>query len=164
MHKATLAAFVDVELHPLTVPGPTCPIRTSQGTVVVHEDAMRHAGRLDGLWWLVTHHSEQGTDDVKMPAHEVIRPYPEKGVMASSLRAIKSFIDMAPVDVWTEAHVKAPSTLCVLSHVINRTLTVRLHRHRGETTKAMMSHARLYETLSSCQIDRIAVENVQLST
>ena len=66
--------------------------------------------------------------------------------------------------VWTEAHVKAHYTICVLSHLINRTLTLRLHRHRGDTTKAIMSHERLYETLSSCQIDRIAVENVQLST
>ena len=64
----------------------------------------------------------------------------------------------------TEAHVKAHYTICVLSHLINRTLTLRLHRHRGDTTKAIVSHERLYETLSSCQIDRIAVENVQLST
>jgi hypothetical protein len=164
LHKAKLAAFVDVELHPLTVPGPTCPLRTSQGTVVVNEDAMRHAGRLDGFWLLVTNHSEKGTDDFKMPAQEVIRPYQEQVVIASSFRDIKSFIDIAPVYVWTEAHVKAHDTICVLSHLLNRTLTLRLHRHRGETTKAIMSHERLYETLSSCQIDRIAVENVQLST
>ena len=164
LHKAKLAAFVDVELHPLTVPGPTCPIRTYQGTVVVNEDAMRHAGRLDGFWLLVTNHSEKGTDDFKMPAQEVIRPYQEKVVIESSFRDIKSFIDIAPVYVWTEAHVKAHYTICVLSHLINRTLTLRLHRHRGETTKAIVSHERLYETLSSCQIDRIAVENVQLST
>jgi hypothetical protein len=164
LHKAKLAAFVDVELHPLTVPGPTCPLRTYQGTVVVNEDAMRHAGRLDGFWLLVTNHSEKGTDDFTMPAQEVIRPYQEKVVIESSFRDIKSFIDIAPVYVWTEAHVKAHYTICVLSHLINRTLTLRLHRHRGDTTKAIVSHERLYETLSSCQIDRIAVENVQLST
>jgi len=164
LYKAKLAAFVDVELHPLTVPGPTCPLRTYQGTVVVNEDARRHAGRLDGFWLLVTNHSEKGTDDFTMPAQEVIRPYQEKGVIESSFRDIKSFIDIAPVYVWTEAHVKAHYTICVLSHLINRTLTLRLHRHRGDTTKAIVSHERLYETLSSCQIDRIAVENVQLST
>jgi len=131
---------------------------------VVNEDAMRHAGRLDGFWLLVTNHSEKGTDDFKLPAQEVIRPYQEKVVIESSFRDIKSFIDIAPVYVWTEAHVKAHYTICVLSHVINRTLTLRLHRHRGDTTKAIVSHERLYETLSSCQIDRIAVENVQLST
>ncbi len=164
LHQAKLAAFVDVELHPLKVPGPTGPIRTSQGTVVVNEDARRHTGRLDGFGLLVTNHSEKGTDDFKLPAPEVIRPYQEKGVIESSFRDITSFIDSAPVYVWTEAHVKAHYTICVLSHLINRTLTLRLHRHRGDTTKAIVSHERLYETLSSCQIDRIAVENVQLST
>src|SRR6266702_1798589 len=164
LHQAKLAALVDVELQPLTVPGPTGPIRTSQGTVVVNEDARRHTGRLDGFWLLVTNHSEQGTDDFKLPAQEVIRPYQEKVVIASSFRDIQSFIDSAPVDVWTEAHVKAHYTICVLSHLLNRTLTLRLHRHRGDTTKAIVSHARLSETLSSCQIDRIAVENVQWST
>src|SRR6266700_3078840 len=44
------------------------------------------------------------------------------------------------------------------------TITLRLHRHRGETTKAIVSHDRLYETLSSCQIDRLEVENVHVST
>jgi len=164
LHKAKLTAFVDVALHPLLIPGPTRPIRTYQGTVVVDEGAMRHAGRLDGFWLLVTNHSEKVQDEFPMSAQEVIRPYQEKVVIASSFRDIKSFIDIAPVYVWTEAHVKAHYTICVLSHLINRTLTLRLHRHRGETTKAIVSHDRLYETLSSCQIDRLEVENVHVST
>ena len=164
LHKAKLTAFVDVALHPLLIPGPTRPIRTYQGTVVVDEGAMRHAGRLDGFWLLVTNHSEKVQDEFPMSAQEVIRPYQEKVVIESSFRDIKSFIDIAPVYVWTEAHVKAHYTICVLSHLINRTLTLRLHRHRGETTKAIVSHDRLYETLSSCQIDRLEVENVHVST
>jgi hypothetical protein len=60
--------------------------------------------------------------------------------------------------------VKAHYTICILSHLINRTLTLRLHQHQGETTKDMVSHERLYDSLSSCQIDRIEAENVQLST
>ncbi len=164
LHKAKLAAFVDVELHPLMVTGLTRWIRTYQGTVVVNEPAMRHAGRLDGFWLLVTNHSDKVKGDFQVPAREVIRPYQEKVVIESSFRDIKSFIDIAPMYVWTEAHVKAHYTICILSHLINRTLTLRLHQHQGETTKDIVSHERLYDSLSSCQIDRIEAENVQLST
>jgi hypothetical protein len=164
LHKAKLADFVDVELHPIEVPGPTHPIRTYQGTVVVDEVAMHHAGRLDGFWLIVTNHREKVKGDFRVPAPEVITPYQEKVVIESSFRDIKSFIDISPVYVWTEAHVKAHSTICVLSHLINRTLTLQLHSHRGNTTQDIVSHERLYETLSSCQIDRIEVENVHLST
>lgn len=164
LHKAKLAAFVDVELHPLEVPGHPRPLRTYQGTVGVDEVAMRHAGRLDGFWLLVTNHSEREQDSFQVPAQEVITPYQEKVVIESSFRDIKSFIDIAPVYVWTEAHVKAHYTICVLSHMINRILTLRLHRSRGEITQDIVSHERLYETLSSCQIDCIEVENVPVST
>jgi transposase len=164
LHKAKLADFVDVALHPIEVPGPTHPIRTYQGTVVVDEAAMRHAGRLDGFWLIVTNHIEKVKDKFRVPTPEVITPYQEKVVIESSFRDIKSFIDIAPVYVWTEAHVKAHYTICVLSHLINRTLTLQLHSHRGNTTQDIVSHERLYETLSSCQIDRIEVENVHLST
>src|SRR2546428_9564173 len=41
LHKATLAAFVDVELHPLMVTGLTRWIRTYQGTVVGADPACK---------------------------------------------------------------------------------------------------------------------------
>ncbi|PIP08289.1 MAG: hypothetical protein COX52_00630, partial [Syntrophobacterales bacterium CG23_combo_of_CG06-09_8_20_14_all_48_27] len=79
-------------------------------------------------------------------------------------RDIKSFIEVAPMYVWTAEHVRAHFTICVLSYLINRTLTLRLHRHPGRLTKDVVSHEKLYQALSKCQIDHIKVKNIGIET
>ena len=113
---------------------------------------------------LVTNHSEKKGKGYKVLAQEAIIPYRDNVVIESAFRDIKSFVKVAPVFVWTEAHVKAHYTICVLAHLINRALTLRLHHNEGDATKDIVSHERLYEKLSDCQIDQIEVENVRLST
>ncbi len=124
------------------------------------------AGRLDGFWLLVTNHKEkEGDGDVfRLPPEKAIIPYRDKVVIESSFRDIKSFVEVAPVHVWTEFHVKAHYTICVLAHLFDRTLTLRLHKYPGDLTRDVVSHEKLYQKLSGCLIDRIEVENVGLST
>jgi transposase len=167
LQKAKLKDVVQVTLQPLQIPVNTANttrlVRTWQATVDVDNSAMRHAGRLDGFWLLVTNHTEH--DDEYWPAQELIPPYQEKTVIEAAFRDIKSFIEIRPVYVWTEAHVKAHYTLCVLAYLINRILSLRLHHNSGtEITEHIVSHERLYHELSACQIDCIEVKNVQLST
>ena len=99
-----------------------------------------------------------------MSAREAILPYRDKVVIESAFRDIKSFVEVPPVYVWTEAHVKAHYTACVLSHLINRTLTLRLHEQPGKITQDVVSHEKFYAKLEDCKIDRIEIENVQQST
>ena len=139
-------------------------IRSYKGLLKVDETVLQKAGRLDGFWMLVTNHSEKKGKGFKVSAQEAIIPYRDKVVIESAFRDIKSFVKVAPVFVWTEAHVKAHYTICVLAHLINRALTLRLHHNEGDATKDIVSHERLYEKLSDCQIDQIEVENVRLST
>lgn len=169
MRKVKLTGFVSVKLHVIhkkvrtsNETGPT--IRTYAGTVEVDEEKMRLAGKLDGFWLLVTNHNEKKGKRFKISAQETVMPYRDKVVIESAFRDIKSFVEVAPVYVWTEAHVKAHYTICVLSHLINRTLTLRLHKNEGDVTREIVSHEKLYAKLSKCQIDRIEVENVRLST
>jgi transposase len=169
LHKAKLKDVVHVTLEPLQIPvntgNATRLVRTWQATVDVDDNAMRHAGRLDGFWLLVTNHPEHEHGHLHWPAQELIPPYQEKTVIEAAFRDIKSFIDIRPVYVWTEDHVKAHYTLCVLAYLINRTLTLRLHSNPGtESTEHIVSHERLYQELSACQIDCIEVNNVQLAT
>lgn len=139
-------------------------IRTYRGTVKVDEENMRLAGKLDGFWLLVTNHTEEEDGLFSVSARQAITPYREKVVIEAAFRDIKSFVEVAPVCVWTEAHVKAHYTICVLSHLINRTLTLRLHKDKGTLTKEIVAHEKLYAKLSDCMIDRIKIENVGLST
>ena len=114
-----------------------------KGTVKVDEKKMNDAGKLDGFWLLVTNHIEKEGDSFNISAQQAIAPYREKVVIEAAFRDIKSFVNVAPVYVWTEAHVKAHYTICVLSHLINRTLTLRLHEHKGNLTKDIVSHEKL---------------------
>ena len=161
-----LSKFIDVSLESTYVRGKTdgVKIRTFQGTVLIDKEKKNAAGKLDGFWLLVTNHTEKNSDSFKVSAKEAISPYRDKVVIESAFRDIKSFVEVAPVFVWTEAHVKAHYTICVLSHLINRTLTLRLHRFIGNLTARTVSHEKLYSMLSGCMIDQIKIENVGLST
>jgi transposase len=164
LKRIKLNAFVNVELRLLHVKGGTSTIRTYQATAVVDEQAKRHAQRLDGFWLLVTNHIEKVGNRYKLSAKDAIGPYREKVVIESAFRDIKSFVEVKPVYVWTPAHVKAHYTCCALSHLINRTLTLRLHEKPGDVSKDVVAHERLYEELSDCKVDQIEVQNARLST
>jgi transposase len=167
--KYKLTDFIDVTLQTINLKrkkddGTEQKIRIYRGTVKVDEEKMRLAGKLDGFWLLVTSHTEKEDGLFTVPAKQAITPYRDKVVIEAAFRDIKSFIEVAPVCVWTEAHVKAHYTICVLSHLINRTLTLRLHENKGNLTKEIVTHEKLYAKLSDCMIDRIEIKNVSLST
>ena len=166
--KYKLSSFIDVNLrakHVIRKAGEIeKKICTYLGTIKVDKKSKQVAEELDGFWLLVTNHNEQEGDLFKMSAQQAINPYRDKVVIESAFRDIKSFVKVAPVWVWTEAHVKAHYTICVLSHLINRTLTLRLHKNKGRKTKEIVSHEKLYKKLSGCMIDYIKIENLGLST
>lgn len=169
LEKKKLSGFVDVQLKVEHVrrkaaDGSEREVRTYIGEVVVDEAQMLLAGRLDGFWLLVTNHKEKEGEVFRLPAEEAIIPYRDKVVIESAFRDIKSFVEVAPVHVWTEYHVKAHYTICVLAHLVNRTLILRLHKHPGDLTRDVVSHEKLYQKLSGCLIDHIKVENVGMST
>lgn len=163
--KAKLDNFIDVKLRikHIKTSAANNPIRTYQATVVVDNDAIRQTQKLDGFWLLVTNHTEKENDKFKISAAEAISPYREKVIIEAAFRDIKSFVEIEPVYVWTELHVKAHYSICVLSYLINRTLTLRLHNNQGKITKKIVSHEKLYKKLSDCLIDYLEVENVQKS-
>jgi len=161
-----LSKFLDVSLETVHIRGKTDEnkIKTYRGSVVVDKGKKIAAGKLDGFWLLVTNHTEKDSGMFEVPAKEAISPYRDKVVIESAFRDIKSFVEVSPVFVWTETHVKAHYTICVLSHLINRTLTLRLHKFKGSLTAGIVSHEKLYAKLSGCMIDQIRIENVGLST
>jgi len=169
IRKAKVADFVTVELCPssltVTRSGKSRRVRTWQGTVKVDTKAMRWAGRLDGFWLLVTNHTESEQDGFRVSPEDLITPYQEKVVIESAFRDLKSFLELQPVYVWTDVHVKAHYTACVLAHLVNRTITLWLHASPGSLhTKQVVAHERFYKELADCQIDCLEVEQMDVST
>jgi len=136
-------------------------ILTYQGEVIVDDTEKLSAGKLDGFWLLVTNHSEKENNEFKLTAEEAINPYREKEIIEEAFRDIKSFIDIEPVYVWTMIHVKAHYSICVLSYLIDRTLIMCLHSNKGDISKEIVAHAKLFEEASKCKLDYIEVKNIQ---
>lgn len=163
--KVKLSGFVDVALSIKHVyrqkNGAKHKIRTYQGTVVVDDDKMCLARKRDGFWLLVTNHSEKEDQEFKLKTEEAITPYREKEIIEEAFRDIKSFVKIEPVFVWTEDHVKAHYTICVLSYLINRTLSMHLHENKGDKSKEIVAHQKLFKESSKCMLDYIEVKNIQ---
>ena len=159
LRKAKLQSFVTVELKEESVMTATqsgaAVVKSYQGRVRIDKKQKLHAGRLDGFWLLVTNLSEKVGDRFIQNTQTVVQPYRDKVVIESSFRDIKSFIEVGPVHVWKEDHVKAHYTICVLSHLINRTLSLQLHERKKDASEEVISHERLYEELSECRLNHI---------
>ena len=114
-----LSKFISISLATTTMPGKTdgTKIITYQGGIVVDEDKKKTAARLDGFWLLVTNQIEKKGDDFLVSAKEAISPYREKVIIEAAFRDIKSFVEVSPVFVWTEAHVKAHYTILTANNL-----------------------------------------------
>lgn len=166
LKKVKLSGFVDVVLSKKHVyrkeeDGTIRKILTYQAKVVVDNDKMLLAGNQDGFWLLVTNLSEKGDKGFIVKTEEAIAPYRDKEVIEEAFKDIKSFVEIEPVFVWTELHVKAHYTICVLSYLIHRTLTLRLHKNKGHVSKEIVAHRKLFKELSKCNLDYIEVKNIQ---
>lgn len=138
----------------------TVTVHTYQATVEVDEDKYQGAGKLDGFWMIVTNHTEKKLDTAfVLKTEEIITPYKEKVVIESAFRDIKSFLDISPIHVWTIEHVKAHYTICVLAYLLDRTLTLRLHENQGDCSGYVVAHAKLYEELEKCLVNRTSVKD-----
>lgn len=168
--KLKLSKCIDITLHPLQVErqkedGIRCTVNTFQATFKVKPDKMLEEGRLDGFWLLVTNHSEKKQNAFLVSVTDAIQPYRDKTVIEESFRDIKAFLEVAPVYVWTEKHVKAHYIVCILSHLFDRTISIRLHDNPGSLlSMGIVSHQALYRKLSHCQLTHLNVQNVGLST
>jgi transposase len=143
LKKLKLCQFVNVRLRAkrLTInsSGKKRTVKTFQAARYVDDENMRLAGKLDGFWLAVTNHTEKVQDRFEKSAEEIIGPYREKTIIEAGFRDIKSFIQVAPVYVWTIAHVKGHYTACVLSYLMDRILTLRLHKNPGSLSSDVVT-------------------------
>ena len=136
-------------------------VQTYKGIIgPIDKRKVNEAGRLDGFWLLVTNHNEYENGRFLLPPDDAIKPYRDKTIIESAFRDIKSFIEIVPIGVWTNKHVKAHFTICVLAYFINRMICLRLHHNQGDLTKDVITHQTAYKILSEGSIDKIRIKNV----
>jgi transposase len=161
IRKAKLQNFIKIELKEKCIKkSGNKTIRSYQCAFSIDEEKKQETGKLDGFWLLVTNHSEIKNGSFIKDTKAMVKPYRDKVLIESSFRDIKSFIEVSPVYVWKPEHVKAHYTICVLTYLINRTLTLKLHATEGKTSKKIVTHERLYEELAKCHLNYIKIKNI----
>jgi len=160
MLKYKIEGFVEVELKETTSKyvddfGQPVLARTYRADINVDEKAMKEAGKLDGYWMLVTNLTD-------VSAKDIIQAYRDKHIIESSFRDLKSFVEIAPVYVWNEVHVRAHYTICILSHIINRSLDLLLSKAKGSASIGIVSHMQALKELSHCMLTKLKIADTPI--
>lgn len=81
----------------------------------------------DGLLIYITNHVEmRNKHDFKVTAADIIQHYKGKYVVENAFRELKSFLELRPIYVWTEAHVKAHYDISIVACFINNYINVKI--------------------------------------
>lgn len=153
----------EVEIKTLDDKGKEKIIKTFKGIIgTVDQNKLKEAGKLDGFWLLVTNHYEKNEGQFLLSPENAINPYRDKTIIESAFRDIKSFIDIEPINVWTDKHVRAHFTICVLAYFINRIICMKLHQNKGSLSKGIITHQSAFKALSEGTIDKIRIRNASI--
>lgn len=90
------------------------------------KEAIKQAKRTDGLWVIVTNSTGKEEKGRKLTEEDLISAYRDKNQIEQAFKDVKSFIKIQPFNVWEPKHVRAHYTICVLSYLLNITVTNRL--------------------------------------
>lgn len=150
--------FVDYDLKPLVIKSEGKEINSFH--IVPKEtdenrEAIKKKERTDGLWTIVTNTPSKGGDKNGFTEDDLIRAYRDKNQIEQAFKDVKSFIKIQPFNVWTPKHVRAHYTICVLSYLLDITITNRLK----EMDIGVKSTQKVYEVLKAGIIGKITIKS-----
>ena len=119
------------------------------------KEAIKKAKRTDGLWVIVTNNTGKEEVGKKLTEEDLISAYRDKNQIEQAFKDVKSFIKIQPFNVWEPKHVRAHYTICVLSYLLNITVTNRLR----EANIDIRSSQKTYEILRNGIIGKMSLKS-----
>ncbi len=119
------------------------------------KEAIKQAKRTDGLWVIVTNNTGKEDGGKKLTEEDLISAYRDKNQIEQAFKDVKSFIKIQPFNVWEPKHVRAHYTICVLSYLLNITVTNRLR----EANINIRSSQKTYEILRDGIIGKMSLKS-----
>lgn len=118
LRKRHLKRLFSFELTPLPLKGKTRPIKSFQINLTPNNEKIEKAKLKDGLCVFISNVPlKEGNID--FPPQKLIQSYREKDKIEQAFRNIKSYLEVRPIYVFTEEHVRAHYTLCVLAYFMS---------------------------------------------
>jgi len=119
------------------------------------KEAIKLAKRTDGLWVIVTNNTGKEKEGKKLTEEDLISAYRDKNQIEQAFKDVKSFIKIQPFNVWEPKHVRAHYTICVLSYLLNITVTNRLR----EANIDIRSSQKTYDILRGGIIGKMSLKS-----
>lgn len=151
--------FVDFDLEPLMIKtdGKTVnSFRVIPKETDENREAIKKARRTDGLWLIVTNNTSKKDGGKKLTDEDLISAYRNKDQIEKAFKDVKSFIDIQPFNVWEPKHVRAHYTVCVLSHLMNITIT----NHLRDAKVDIKSPQKVYNILRDGIIGELSLKEI----
>lgn len=157
LRKRGVQSFIDTKLESNNLSGKTgSSISSFNLTYEINVEAIKKAMLLDGIWMLITNITETlESEEDRLKPEELINAYRDKNRIEEAFRNVKSFIKFQPTFVYTDDHVRAHYTICILSYLLDVTITNRL---RQKPIEEIGSVEKVHRILRRCEVGKLSVK------
>jgi transposase len=162
LRKRGVQSCIDTKLESINIRGETgSSISSFNLTYERNEEAIKKSMLIDGIWMLVTNITDTlKSEEDRLKPEELISAYRDKNRIEEAFRDVKSFIKFQPTFVYTDDHVRAHYTICILSYLLDVTVTNRL---RQEPIEEIGSVDKVHKILRRCEVGKLNVKGSDCS-
>ncbi len=162
LRKRGVQSYIDTKLESINLSGECgSSISSFNLTYEKNVESIKKAMLTDGIWMLVTNITETiENEEYRLKPEELICAYRDKNKIEEAFRDVKSFIKFQPTFVYTDDHVRAHYTICILSYLLDMTITNRL---RQKPIEGVGSVEKLHRILRGCEVGKLRVKGYDRS-
>jgi transposase len=157
LRKRGVQSFIDPKYESINIYGESgLSISSFNLTYERNVEAIKKAMLLDGIWMLVTNITQTlESEEDRLKPEELISAYRDKNRIEEAFRDVKSFIKFQPTFVYTDDHVRAHYTICILSYLLDVTVTNRL---RQKPIEGIGSVDKVHKILRGCEVGKLRMK------
>lgn len=134
-------------------------VRTFNLKYGMKKEAIKKAMLTDGMWMLVTNITKTTEpEEYRLSPEKFICAYRDKNRVEEGFKEVKSFLKFRPTFVYSNDHVRAHYTICILAYLLDVTVTNRL---REAPVKNVGSVSKVYSTLERCEVAKLGVKGTK---
>jgi transposase len=162
LRKRGVQSCIDTKLESINISGESgSSISSFTLTYERNDEAIKKAMLVDGIWMLVTNITDTlKSEEDRLKPEELISAYRDKNRIEEAFRDVKSFIKFQPTFVYTDDHVRAHYTICILSYLLDVTVTNRL---RQKPIEGIGSVDKVHRILGRCEAGKLSVKGFDCS-
>jgi len=131
-------------------------IKSFKAEITMKTDVIQADKLLDGVCVFITNHTEKHGRGFRIKPEAIINAYRDKTKIEDVFKNVKSFLQLRPFFVNTDAHVRAVYTICILGYFINKYLS---NQRKAIGEKDFLNSKELYAPFKDIDIATLQNRN-----